>query len=448
MICSRIKVLAASGILLALSNAAPLRAATNTPKIGFFSPSGVDSGYANKIDFVIVNVYSPADLDAKLARIRQENLKVYLDLGPFIAVQKPRSEISTHYSDPQSGKSVQKGFSPATPTKLRSFSPEINEKLSSIKDVMEKYKDCIYAIFLADEPYLNGIKKEDLEKNALLIKKILSDEDLTNIKVGINFSNGMFDRQFAHIMSKSFSEYTKNIDVYAKSLNDENRKNLERVRLTTYDQSGNSYIQGGIPKGFDIYTFDSYLSTFLLDSSYEDILDFFVQKNIIDNCRVFSGMKMSDLRRKLSFFRDGPINVTKKDLDNDQRLLDDLYQCRVGTLMTMLNAQISSVAPSARTMLISESSNNGVMEFDSHQNREQGQPEKLIEKRVMEEVQRASQFLKHSENYRIDSVAFFLYNDDYDKTIKMNIGGVAAMPSVLDYIYNMRAGSAHTRSQR
>lgn len=408
--------------------------------VGFLSPSGVDLAFAPKVDFAMINVYGVDNLRQNLELARKNHLKLYLDLGPDIGVPRPQNKISMTYIDPGSKKSRRKALGPLSPTKLRAFSPNIEDILNQFIPLFREYSDCISVIFLADEPYLNGLTKSELEAGAKTVRKNLDQAGLEKIKLGVNFATAMFDPGFAHMMNDDFAGYAKAIDGFYTKLKSDDplRKNYQTGRLTTYDQAGNSYLEGGLPRGFDIYTFDSYLSTFLLDSSYNNVLKWLISKNIEPACKTFSGMTMHDLKEKLTFFRDGPIHDTEADLDNDKRLLDDLYTCRVGTIVHLLRAQMARVSPHAHITLISESSNNGVMEFDSHDQREEGQPPKLIERRVFEEVERAKSFMDQPQNNDIKNVMFFLFNNEYDKQIKMNIGGVSGMNSVLNYIHEIK----------
>lgn len=125
-------------------------------------------------------------------------------------------------------------------------------------------------------------------------------------------------------------------------------------------------------------------------------------------------------------------------MDSDQHLLDALYQCRMETVTKLLKAEIEKTSPKAEIILISESSSNGAMEFDAQGNIEKYQPEKLVELRVLQEVQRAKKFYQDNANSNVSGIMFFLYANEYDKTIKINIGGAAGMPAVLSEIYSIK----------
>lgn len=413
--------------------------------VGFLSPSGVDAAFASKVDFAMVNVYGVDNLQKNLELARKNHLRLYLDMGPEIGIPRPHDKISMDYTDPKSGEARKKILEPLSPIKLRAFSPNLKKIIVQFIPLLKEYENSVSVIFLADEPYLNGLTKLELENSARIVRKALDQAGLQKIKLGVNFASAMFDPSFAHIMNDSFSEYAKTIDTFYVKLksDDPSRKIYQTARLTTYDQAGNSYLAGGLPRGFDVYTFDAYLSTFLLDSSYNTILEWFVSKKIEPSCNTFVGMTMKDLKEKLTFFRDGPLHDTEEDLDKDKKLLNDLYTCRIGTIVHLLREQMARNSLHAQITLISESSNNGVMEFDSHDQREEGQPPKLIERRVLEEVERAQSFMKRPENHDIKDLMFFLFNNEYDKQIKMNIGGVANMPAVLTSIYAMKGNQAH-----
>ena len=72
----------------------------------------------------------------------------------------------------------------------------------------------------------------------------------------------------------------------------------------------------------------------------------------------------------------------------------------------------------------------------SRQNIEPGQPQLLIEARVLDEVKRAVAFYgEEGKRGDIEALEFFTFDNTYDKSIHLNIGGFVDMPSVKAYIF-------------
>ena len=139
---------------------------------------------------------------------------------------------------------------------------------------------------------------------------------------------------------------------------------------------------------------------------------------------------MSQLKRGLSFFRDGPV---QNDATSDRILLDAMYRCRMQATTSMLQQAVAG--RNIQLLLISESSSNGVLEFDSAGNVEQEQPALLVEARVLDEVKRAQAF--YSSAY--SGLMFFTYDNAIDFSINLKIGGASAFPSVLESIFAFSA---------
>jgi hypothetical protein len=417
--------------------------------VGFLSPSGVSKNFADKVNFAMINVYNEGQLKENLEIAKNNNLNLLLDLGPSLNTSRDGNDIKITYHDNSNTKN-EKLLPPLNKNKLRKL-PSDSDLLSTINRYMpliKQYNKNISAIFLADEPYLNGLNKEDLEKVAMLTRTILDDNGLSQIKLGVIFASAMFNKDFATKLDARSGEYVKSIDSHYQEISNKVKKNtassdekewldiIKNNRLTTYDSAGNIYTKGGIPKGFDIYTFDFYLSTILLDQLYDDIPNWLSAQGLDRSCDVFKGKTIKELRSELSFFKIGAMNTSESDMKNDKKILDQLYSCRMSTVTKLLQKEITSSAPNSEIVIISESSSNGVMEFDPEGNIKTAQPEKLIELRVLEEVHRAKKFYTGNKTKNISGLMFFLYNDEYDKTIRINIGGAASMPSVLSEIYS------------
>src|SRR5690606_13238686 len=122
------------------------------------------------------------------------------------------------------------------------------------------------------------------------------------------------------------------------------------------------------------------------------------------------------------------------------QLLDDIYQCRMGAVTTMLQQSLAN--KSVELLLVSESSANGVMEFDPTGVAKPEQPKALVEARVLDEVKRADKFLQANRATYRAGLMFLPYEDEYDRSINLTIGGVASMPTVLDYIWRIKSAAA------
>lgn len=75
-----------------------------------------------------------------------------------------------------------KVFTPQEKNKLRKLPEpdELNTRLNLYIPIIKEYPGTVAAIFLADEPYLNGLNKKDLELVAEKTRKILNDNNLKN----------------------------------------------------------------------------------------------------------------------------------------------------------------------------------------------------------------------------------------------------------------------------
>jgi hypothetical protein len=399
----------------------------------------------------MINVYNEEQLEENLKIAKDNNLMLFLDLGPSLNTSRDQNDIRITYND-SNNIEHKKNLKPLEKNKLRKLpsQEELIIKVNRYLPLIQRYKSNISAIFLADEPYLNGLSKSDLETVANSTRELLSNHDLKDIKLGVIFASAMFDKSFAKNLDLLSTEYVKTIDKHYNEILEKDRSNkatteekewlqiIERNRLTTYDAAGNIYTDGGIPKGFDIYSFDFYLSTILLDNLYENMPGWLASQGIEDSCKVFSKKTMRDIKSELSFFKPGVMNTTSSDIKKDKKILDALYSCRMGVVLHLLQNEIKETSPNSEVVLISESSSNGVMEFDPHGNIKSGQPEKLIELRVLNEVKRAANLMRENKYDNILGVMFFLFNDEYDKTIKINIGGAASMPDVLNEIYSLK----------
>ena len=69
-------------------------------------------------------------------------------------------------------------------------------------------------------------------------------------------------------------------------------KIIRANRLATYDRAGNLYIGGRFPAGFEVFAFDFYLSTLLLDSLHEHTLQWLAGRCPQHGCARFANQPM------------------------------------------------------------------------------------------------------------------------------------------------------------
>ena len=152
---------------------------------------------------------------------------------------------------------------------------------------------------------------------------------------------------------------------------------------------------------------------------------------------------MSTIRARLSFFRDGPVVQGESFRDADRKLLDQIFECRMGGVTAMLEK--ATAGKKISRLMISESSNNGVLEFDAAGRPEEEQPNLLVESRALDESKRAQSFYQRNIYTYSAGLMYFTYQNEHDKTINLDIGGASGMPSVLASIYDfakINAGAA------
>lgn len=411
-------------------------------RVGFFAPGGIPDATARQMPIVLFNAQSAAQVAMNMEKVQGTTAGVFIDLGHLIAQSKDVARIGMQYVDAK-GVTRTKAFAPQTGNKLRAFPSDgrIGELLDPVFAVLARHAANVYAVLPVDEPYLNGVSKAELERVGGVVRKLLDKHGLVKVKLGVVFASGMFDRRFAHLLDQRAAVYASGIDdhfakgeaagnkdpAFAAWVND-----MKRGRLTTYDQAGNMYVGGGLPRGYEVFGFDFYLSTLLLDGLHEDSLAWFAKQYPSPACAQFSGQTMSRLRPRLSFFHDGSVLQGSRYRADDRRLLDAMYQCRMGAMTAML--QQAARGRKAELLLIAESSNNGVLEFDAAARPESAQPELLVQARVLDEVARAEKFYEHNRCVYTAGLLYFTYADAYDSSIKLHVGGAADMPGVMKSI--------------
>lgn len=432
---------------LAIMGPAAIAAAPDNPRqIGFFSPDGASPEFTPHIQFSIVNIRSPAGLAADFAAADGTKNKLYLDFGPLISNGRPPVSLSRNYLTTDGAEHI-KAFAPLTAAKVERIADkgELARRLAPYLPIIAAHQDHLGPIFLLDEPYLNGVSKAELERAAQDVRAIFADAGMTKIRLGVNFAAAMFNSDFAEHIGRAAGDYAAAIDDYSKrhaALRSGPATPeavafrgwvdaIERSRLSTYDQAGNMYVGGGIPDGFDVVTFDFYLSTILFDGTHEHTLEWFAQR-FPEYCSAFKGTPMHQIRAGLSFFR-GDTEATDADRASDRLILDEVFTCRMQATLSLLRAELHGRA--VEVMLIGESSSNGLLQFNADGAPTQAQDAAAIEARVLDEVKRTAHL--YTPGAFKAGLAYFTYADTYDQSIHLRIGGAADMQSVTDFIYRL-----------
>lgn len=296
------------------------------------------------------------------------------------------------------------------------------------------------ALFLVDEPYLNGVPKADLERAARLVRRMAAQRGF-NPRLGVTFASAMFNADFAKHIDNNAQLFVENLDRYRTEVAATPDgaawiKTVSTHRLTTYDAAANMITSGGIPAGYDIVSFDFYASTLLFDAIHDNSLQWFAKNTATPSCRQFAATTVSALRSRFSFFRDGIIIASAQTIRDDAALLDQLFNCRMDATLFLLNKEIANSAQDVEIMLFAESSNNGLFEFDHQGNIESDQIPILIELRVLQEVNRSISYYKKIKTSIKAGLIFFTYKDEFDDSINLAIGGASNMPLVMQAIEN------------
>src|SRR5690606_34859945 len=81
-------------------------------------------------------------------------------------------------------------------------------------DIFAKYPRNVGTVFVADEPYLNGISKKEMERAGRIVRNELDKRGLKHVKLGVTFASGMFDSSFAEMIDLESGSYVSDIDRY------------------------------------------------------------------------------------------------------------------------------------------------------------------------------------------------------------------------------------------
>ena len=449
-------------ICQALACSALLWGAQSHAQIALFAPPGVHPEFVGKVATAHINVHSPEDLEKNLQAVKGSATRLDLDLGPVLNSRKPLDQIPIRYravdANGASAGWQDKAMAPQEHNKLRVIPQEAEARkiLQPYMAVIQRYQAQVATVFIADEPYLHGIPKADLERIATTVRTMLREHGIKNVKLGVIFASGMVNAEFAKMVDQEAVRYVQTLDGHRQtlsSLGDQATaadlqwlKDIAQFRLTTYDNAGNLYTGGGVPRGYDLYGFDFYLSTALQDRLYENMLPLLKKQVRGGECDISAYTTMSELRAQLSFYQDGPVRQSSAadkaagrptPQQQDKVLLDQLYQCRMTAATEMLRKELAKIGSKGKILVLTESSNNGVLEFDARQNIEKGQPERLVESRVLDEVQRGLDFYQaQRKKGDVAVLEFFTFDNTFDKTIQLDIGGFVDMPAVKKLIFD------------
>lgn len=436
----------------------PAPSASETPtvlnRVGFFNPAETVSSLTSRMSFGMINARNPQQVEQSLAAANGTNYKVKIDFDLLLAQRADPSAVGRQYTD-STGASWTKQLPPLSEQKLRRFPSDaaLVTLIAPYLQVLKAHASNVGTLFLADEPYLNGISKTEMERAGAVIRQELDKAGLQTVKLGVIFASGMFNAEFAQHLDRASGDYARRLDAYYErgmairngSVSDSQFdiagfdnwiSSVSQSRLTTYDAAGNMYTGGGIPRGFDVVAFDFYLSTVLLDGIHENSLSWLASRSPTA-CSSYASKAMSAIRPTLSFIQDGPIKQGESYQSADRQILNGIFTCRMTGVLDLLRQAIQGT--SAKIMMISESSANGVLEFYSNGSPKTGQPKLLVEARVLDEVDRGINFYTAHKSDFTCGLMFFIFNDAHDYSISLEIYGAASLPSVTDRIYKFAA---------
>jgi hypothetical protein len=287
------------------------------------------------------------------------------------------------------------------------------------------------------------VGRRELERAAARVRQLLRDNGLGRTQIGVVFAGAMFDARFARLIAGHANAYVAGIEQHhreqlAARLPPTQRQGHARwaeqyahQRLTTYDLSGNLYLGGGIPRGFDVVAYNLYTATLLQDGVHDGTLAWFAENRLSEACAPFRGVSSRVLRQRLSFYRDGPVDTAGQAAD--RRLLDQVFTCKSESVLALLRQHAPEGVQAFQ--LWGESSANGFLEFDAAGQVEAAQPPMLVESRVFDEVARTLAFRDRHLDAFSGGVIFFIYDDAVDRSIDLRIAGAKAMPSVTHAVF-------------
>lgn len=436
--------------------------------VGFFSPGHVDR-YVPYVQHSIVNIYPMrlpggqlridlGRLEMMLNYVNGFNHRITLELGPSITDTVAPDQLNMSYTK-LNGEPAQKAFKAMPKNKLKRLvsNEELARRIEGLPELIKQYRDNVGIILLVDEPYLNGVPKDELDRVILALKGIFAEHDLNDLAYGAVYASALFNKEFAGLINRKMMDYVERIDTYyhnKKHLLEDESKHGEKFRgwvnainnhrLVTYDRANNMYIAGGLPQHIDYVGFDFYISTTLLDSIHVDTLDYLHDLGMAE-CAGFDNVAMAEIQQQLSFIDDGPFVEDAAAMKADRKLLDKIFDCRMGASTKLLAAEIEKLKKPVNVFMIAESSANGVVEFDSKGRMEADQPQAVVEQRIFDEVHRSYLFYLENKDFFNAGLVFFLYPDSFDHSINLQVLGAESADSVLDYIYSFSHPATYDR---
>ncbi|MCF6298324.1 MAG: hypothetical protein L3J01_00425 [Thiomicrorhabdus sp.] len=447
------------GILLTLTpvgvyllhNALPSSPQFLPKTVGFFTPSQLEDSQ-HLSHYSILNThpkenysqFETTTLFKALNQVKNTPHNIVINLSDILFIHKTAQELN-HTIEHNSSTVTKKFPPPLHPKVHKALEPQaLQNTIKTLFQYLTPYRSTIQALMVSDEPYLNGISKQDLENVIHALKQHQTQYGLAQIPLWINFAGALFNPQFAKVVDQNLGQYVYNIDRYYQSqtqrepsMNEQEKQNfnnwktiIQKHRLVSYEQAGNIYTQGGLPKGIDLVSFDFYLSTLLFDDMYQNALEWFANSAKTPSCAPFKNTPLSEIKNQLSFLQNGPVSAKPQQ---DKLHLNQLFQCRMDATTQLLLQQIAKDYPANNApsiIMIAESSSNAFFERDKDNQIEPNQPEALVEQRVYNEVERYINYHQRTPHIFNSGIAYFLYPNAYDYSIQLKIKGVQDLPSV------------------
>lgn len=411
------KKLAAIIVLLGLTWVASSGARDD---VGFFLTGEVDARVVREFQVSHLLVSTPAQVQHSLRVASANGHRISLDFSPALTAR--RESLSINY-ETSSGEELSKHFRPLADHHVRRMRDMagISDALAPYLPSLRRYHNTVADVFIADEPYLNGISRGELEQGVAHVRAWLDLHRMRRIGIGVVFASGMFNAQFARHIDRAAGDYVRGIDRYYEDHGEDKEDAfaawlsiIESRRLTTYDMAGNMYIGGGLPKGIDVVGFDFYLSTILQDGLYDRTIDVLKSKSP-EACGGLGGSIKEILK--------GVAWPTKD-------VLDALFRCRMVAATSMLLAEMTTNRP--RVLLIGQASSTGLEDINWHGDPLPQQNKRDLISRTVDEVRRTAALYRDCRPIFNGGAMHFLYDDTVDQSINLPLAGAQSEPEIMD----------------
>lgn len=177
-------------------------AAPQRMQVGFFAPGSVREAYAPKVDIQLYEASTPERLEEALSLASAYGLKLFVAL-PF--PEKNKEQIAVEYQ--LEGKTYTKTLPFLDSVKVSSIYPkeDFHVYAKPYFDLIKKHSSTVEAIFLGDEPYLNGVGFKELEVMGEYTRALLDAYGLEHVKLGVVFASAMFNADFAKHLNPPYS---------------------------------------------------------------------------------------------------------------------------------------------------------------------------------------------------------------------------------------------------